>query len=204
MDKLLTKKVEKLISEINALVPQCVDNQGEAIAVVIDTQCTIEHEEIVKEIKFTNSRLFITVIDWLGNESTEVVNASNIEFDGVPQLQMIKRAYKKVIKKIQPSTIFSEITLVQEQEPESNSKLFYTKLVENNPTIYATIVNDKGQEIELVEHPFKGGEYPVICICHTLKLASASDFFDCYDMLEPHKECQPYFTNSGSLEYGIN
>ena len=204
MDKLLTKKVEKLISEINALVPQCVDNQGEAIAVVIDTQCTIEHEEIVKEIKFANSRLSITVIDWLGNESTEVVNASNMEFDGVPQLQMIKRAYKKAIKKIQPNTIFSEITLVQEQEPESNSKLFYTKLVENNPTIYATIVNDKGQEIELVEHPFKGDEYPVICICHELKLASASDFFDCYDMLQLHKEYQPYFTNSGSLEYGIN
>ena len=57
----------------------------------------------------------------------------------------------------------------------------YKKLIENNPTIYKTIINQLGQSIYLVEHPFKGDEVPVIAVYHKEKIAAYTDFFDTED-----------------------
>ena len=69
----------------------------------------------------------------------------------------------------------------------------YEKLMNENPFEYDSFINSKNQTISFVEHPFRGDEYPVICVCHELKLASCSDFFETDDMLENHKEYEPSF-----------
>jgi len=74
--------------------------------------------------------------------------------------------------------------------------LNYEKLMNENPLEYEKMTNSIGQEISFVEHPFRGDEYPVICVCHKLKLAACSDFFETDDMLEDHKEYEPSFKDS--------
>lgn len=59
--------------------------------------------------------------------------------------------------------------------------LNYEKLIDLKPTVYNTIINQLGQEIELVEHPIQGDEYPVIAIYHKEKLAVCTDFYDTMD-----------------------
>ena len=77
----------------------------------------------------------------------------------------------------------------------------YKKLMDHNPTVYDTITNSKGQEIDLVEHPIHGDESDVIAICHDLELADHTGFFETDDMLEDHKEYEPSFIN-GELYIG--
>lgn len=60
--------------------------------------------------------------------------------------------------------------------------LNYHRLTALNPTVYTTFTNKLGQEIQLVEHPLKGDESPVIIIYHAEKLAVESEFFDTDDM----------------------
>mgnify|MGYP003609714410 CR=1 FL=1 len=79
--------------------------------------------------------------------------------------------------------------------------LNYQKLIDNTPTVYETYTNSLGQIIEFVEHPFKGDEAEVICVCHELKLASYSGFFECDDMTASHKEYEPSFQD-GKLFIG--
>ena len=69
----------------------------------------------------------------------------------------------------------------------------YEKLMSDNPTSYGKIINSKGQEIEFFEHPFRGDEAPVICVCHKLKLAETSTFFETDDMEAEHREYEPTF-----------
>mgnify|MGYP003606717051 CR=1 FL=1 len=78
---------------------------------------------------------------------------------------------------------------------------FYPKLLIYEPTVLATLTNSLGQEIELVEHPTKGDEGFVIAICHDLKLAEDTPFFDLADMLAEHKEYEPSFVD-GKLHIG--
>lgn len=80
--------------------------------------------------------------------------------------------------------------------------LNYTKLMEHNPFIYETIINSLGQKIELVEHPIKGDTCEVIAICHEIKKASYTDFYDLDDMLADHKEYEPLFID-GKLQHGL-
>lgn len=61
--------------------------------------------------------------------------------------------------------------------------LNYQRLTALKPTVYHTFTNKLGQEIELVEHPIKGDEAPVVILYHAEKLAVSSDFYDCNDML---------------------
>jgi hypothetical protein len=79
--------------------------------------------------------------------------------------------------------------------------LNYQKLMEHSPTVYETFVNKLGQTIDLVEHPFKGDEAPVIVVCHELKLAAYSSFFECEDMTAEDGEYQPSFED-GKLWIG--
>lgn len=79
--------------------------------------------------------------------------------------------------------------------------LNYQKLIDNNPTVYDEFINSFGQKITFVEHPLKGDEVQVICICHELKLASYSDFFETDDMLAEHREYEPIFLD-GKFQHG--
>jgi hypothetical protein len=77
----------------------------------------------------------------------------------------------------------------------------YSKLMEHNPTEYQRIINSLGQEIVFYEHPLRGDEFPVIIVCHELKLADYTDFMECDDMVADHKEYEPTFVN-GKLFIG--
>jgi len=80
--------------------------------------------------------------------------------------------------------------------------LNYEKLMAHKPTVYETITNSIGQEIDLVEHPIKGDLAEVICVSHELKLAEYSTFFETVDMTADHKEYEPRFVD-GKLRYGF-
>lgn len=78
----------------------------------------------------------------------------------------------------------------------------YEKLIKHKPTVYDTLVNSKGQTIELVEHPINGDESDVIAICHNLKAADYTGFFDTEDMMADHQEYEPWFDELGKLHIG--
>ena len=77
----------------------------------------------------------------------------------------------------------------------------YEKLMSYTPTSYGTMVNSEGQEIEFLEHPLRGDEAQVIVVCHALKLAEYSGFYETDDMMESHKEYEPSFID-GKLYIG--
>lgn len=79
--------------------------------------------------------------------------------------------------------------------------LNYEKLMAHNSTVYDKLTNQLGQEIEMVEHPTRGDEECVICVCHALKLAAYSSFYECDDMKQDHKEYEPSFQD-GKLWIG--
>ena len=69
------------------------------------------------------------------------------------------------------------------------------------PTKLGEIKNNLNQLIEFYEHPLKGDLYPVIAICHELKLAEITDFFELDDMTSPHEDYRPLFID-GALRMG--
>jgi hypothetical protein len=71
--------------------------------------------------------------------------------------------------------------------------LNYQKLISKNPSEYGRMINSLGQEIIFVEHPTRGDEAPVICVCNELELAAYSTFYELDDMLADHKEYEPSF-----------
>lgn len=77
----------------------------------------------------------------------------------------------------------------------------YDKLIALEPTVYTRMTNSIGQEFDLVEHPTYGDEAEIICICHKLKLAANSTFFDTDDMIADHGEYEPIFID-GKLHIG--
>lgn len=77
--------------------------------------------------------------------------------------------------------------------------LNYDKLMVQDPTVYGQMVNSLGQKIEFVEHPTRGDEAQVICVCHELKLASYSSFYDTEDMEQDHQEYEPSFVDGKFL-----
>lgn len=79
----------------------------------------------------------------------------------------------------------------------------YEKLMNLNPTSYGKMTNSIGQEIEFFEHPLRGDEVEVICVCHDLKLAQYSTFFETDDMEASHGAYEPSFVNGILLIGGI-
>ena len=71
----------------------------------------------------------------------------------------------------------------------------YEKLMSYNPTSLWLLTNSINQNIEFFEHPLKGDEFPVIIVCHELKLADYSDFMETDDMIASHQEYEPKFIN---------
>jgi hypothetical protein len=73
--------------------------------------------------------------------------------------------------------------------------IYYQKIMELNATSYgSTVINSKGQIIEFYEHPLKGDISPVIAVCHDLKLASDTDFFETSDFYTD-SEYNPVFVD---------
>ena len=79
--------------------------------------------------------------------------------------------------------------------------LNYQKLMSHNPTSFGNWTNKLGQIIEFYEHPIYGDESEVLCVCHELKLAARSTFFETDDMTCPHREYEPSFQD-GKLWIG--
>jgi hypothetical protein len=79
----------------------------------------------------------------------------------------------------------------------------YQKLINQNPTSYGKHINSLNQEIEFFECPIEGGDAPVICVCHNLKLASYSTFYETDDMTADHKEYEPTFKDNKLLIGGF-
>jgi hypothetical protein len=73
----------------------------------------------------------------------------------------------------------------------SLQKLNFAKLEEFEPTIYHTFVNSQGKQIQFVEHPFDGDEYPIIIMFMEDRKAFNSEFYDLDDMLAEHGEYEP-------------
>lgn len=77
--------------------------------------------------------------------------------------------------------------------------LNYEKLMAHKPTEYERMTNSLGQEIVFYEHPTRGDEAEVICVCHELKLASYSTFMETDDMKSDHGEYEPSFVDGKFL-----
>ncbi len=73
--------------------------------------------------------------------------------------------------------------------------------MEHSPMDYGKITNSLGQEIEFLEHPTRGDMSVVICVCHELKKAADSTFFETDDMEAEHREYEPSFKD-GKLFIG--
>jgi len=79
--------------------------------------------------------------------------------------------------------------------------LNYSKLMAYNPTEYDKLINKDGQEIVFYEHPLRGDEAPIICVCHELQLAASSGFYDLDDMMALETDYEPSFMD-GALYIG--
>ena len=77
----------------------------------------------------------------------------------------------------------------------------YEKLMNLEPTKLGSMVNSLGQTIDFYEHPTRGDEHPVIAVCHELKKAVTTDFYELDDMTADHKEYEPRFQD-GALYIG--
>lgn len=82
------------------------------------------------------------------------------------------------------------------------SQINYSKLMAQEPTVYASMTNSDGQLIHFVEHPFHGDAAPIIVVCHDLKFAGQTDFYDLEDMMASHGEYEPSFDEQGNLYIG--
>ena len=77
----------------------------------------------------------------------------------------------------------------------------YEKLMNAEPTKLGEIRNNLKQLIEFYEHPLRGDESPVIAVCHELKLAELTDFYELDDMTAEDGEYTPLFIDN-KIRYG--
>jgi len=77
----------------------------------------------------------------------------------------------------------------------------YQKFMDHNPFKYGSMTNSKGQVVDFYEHPLAGDTYPIVAVCHDLKLVRITDFYELDDMMADHGEYEPIFAD-GELLYG--
>lgn len=78
----------------------------------------------------------------------------------------------------------------------------YEKLMKAEPFKLGEIANNLNQLIEFYEHPVRGDESPVIAVCHELKLAELTDFYELDDMTaKTYEDYRPLFVD-GALRMG--
>lgn len=77
----------------------------------------------------------------------------------------------------------------------------YSRLMEHDPFIYLTFTNSLGQEIDLVEHPLQGDMTEVIAVCHAIKKADYTDFFETGEIDEVGGDYEVSFDSEGKLQH---
>ena len=90
-------KIQKQVDEINAMIAEAIDNDGDAIP-VIDLTGTWEEPVVYLPIKYTNGTLYIKYYEIYNSKDIkkETVRKSDMEFDN--PLPMIARMYRKALK----------------------------------------------------------------------------------------------------------
>jgi len=93
-------KIEKYVNQINELIAQAVDSDGDKIG-VIDPTGTWEEPFTYDPIIYQNGALKIVSYSPHSNQgkpNVDIIRSRDMEYDGVPTLQLISRMFKKAIK----------------------------------------------------------------------------------------------------------
>jgi hypothetical protein len=91
-------KIQKKVDEVNALIEKAIDSDGDPI-MVVDKTGTWEEPMQYKPIIYKNGRLYIEYFEpYSGKTEKEVINKSNVDFDGYPTLLNIAKMYRKALK----------------------------------------------------------------------------------------------------------
>lgn len=94
----LESKIQKKVDEVNSLIEKAIDKDGDPI-MVVDKSGTWEEPMQYKPIVYKNGRLYFEYYEpYSGKTEKEVVNKSNIEFDGYPMLLDIAKMYRSALK----------------------------------------------------------------------------------------------------------
>jgi hypothetical protein len=91
-------KIQKKVDEVNALIEKAIDSDGDPL-MVVDTTGTWEEPMQYKPIVYKNGRLYIEYFEpYSGKTEKDVINKSNLDFDGYPTLLNIAKMYRKALK----------------------------------------------------------------------------------------------------------
>jgi len=94
----LDSKIQKKVDEVNSLIEKAIDKDGDPI-MVVDKSGTWQEPMQYKPIIYKNGRLYFEYYEpYSGKTKKEVVNKSNIEFDGYPMLLDIAKMYRSALK----------------------------------------------------------------------------------------------------------
>lgn len=88
-----------MVDEVNKLITSAIDGDGDPIGVV-DTTSTWQEPYTYEPIVYNKmGQLVIKSKSQYNNKvDTEVINAKDMEFDGIPTLREIAKQYRKAIK----------------------------------------------------------------------------------------------------------
>lgn len=81
-------------------------------------------------------------------------------------------------------------------------KKYYAALMKRDPFVYSTIINSKGQKVNLVEHPVEGDVAEVIAMFPEKELAFDTGFWETDDMMSDDKDYEPSVDDDGVFYIG--
>lgn len=94
--------IQKKVDAINAMIKVAFDKDGDPLE-IIDKSSTWEAPMKYKPIVYKNKNLFIEYSEYDGSGKDKVkkerITKANMEYDGIPQLNLIARLYKAALKK---------------------------------------------------------------------------------------------------------
>lgn len=71
--------------------------------------------------------------------------------------------------------------------------------MEHDPFVYLTFTNSWGQEIDLVEHPLHGDMAEVVAVCHAIKKAGYTDFYEPDETSDVGGDYEVFFNEEGKI-----
>lgn len=103
-------KIEKYVNKINELISQAFDSEGDPIGVV-DPTSTWEEPYVYEPIIYKNGILKIVTYSWYKptEKSVDIIKSRDMEYEGIPTLQLISRMYKKALKNKDKETVNTDI-----------------------------------------------------------------------------------------------
>lgn len=103
-------KIEKYVNQINNLISQAFDSYGDPIG-VIDPTSTWEEPYVYEPIIYKNGILKIVTYSLYKptEKSVDVIKSGDMEYEGIPTLQLISRMYKKALKNKDKETVNTDI-----------------------------------------------------------------------------------------------